>query len=369
MSNHIGIIVDPYEEHEPSGLAYVTAQYAYGIIQRAHNCTITLYTKSPFTLCELPSHVHNVIISKSLIGKNWFFLKKYFFHRSQLPDVLIFNMPLLPLILPKSLRTVVFCHEVLYEPDVSTFLTRMVHGVWRLLAFYTIRHARLVCTATYATAQEIEDTYRISRDKLRVIPHGIRHISDSVFPSKEFAHPYFLFVGRTKYKKNMHGTIEGFLRFKEQTECPHLLCLAGKTKDTPYLMRLLSEARERGLRDSIVRLGYVPEEKLLSIIKGATAFVFCSLAEGFGLPVPEAMSAGIPVITSDIPVLSEVAGGAALLVDPEDPNAIAEAMKSVALDEKLRITLREKGLKRAQAFQWNVAQDAFTTAVLDACTQ
>ncbi len=363
MKRCIGIIIDPYEEREPSGLAYVTAEYLRGLLERAPQYDYLVYTKEPFKLFPLPKNATNVIISKSLLGKNWYFLKEFFLNRKGFPDMLVFNMPLLPLLLPKSVTTAIYCHEVLYEPDTTKTLQRLMHGVWRMLAYHTVRHARLIFSATHATAAEVSETYRVSLETIHVVPHGIRPVPKTILEQTLFNHPYFLFVGRTKYKKNMHGIVEGFLRFKEQTGAPHLLCLAGRTKDTPYLMGLLTEAEGRGFGEAIIRTGYLPEDQLLAVFKGATGFLFCSLAEGFGLPIPEAMSVGVPVITSDIPVLAEVAGGAALLVDPYDPATIADAMEKIAVNPETRLKLIEKGFQQAEKYQWSTAQEAFVREI------
>lgn len=365
---HVGIIVEPYETAEPSGLAYVTVEYTRGLVALNSDARVTVYSKQPFNLFPLPVHARNVIVPKSLLGKNWYFLKQYLYARHELPDVLVFNMPLLPFFLPKALKTVIFCHEVLFESDISNFFSRVRNVIWRLLAHRTVSAAAVVCTATHATAKEVSETYGIPEADIRVIPHGIRTLPKEVAPKKDFGLPYFIFTGRTKYKKNMHGIIEGFLRFKERTGSPHVLCLAGRTKDTPYLMHWLSEAQRRGYGDAIVRTGYLPEPELLSAIKGADALVFCSLAEGFGLPVAEAMSMRVPVITSTIPVLAEVAGDAALLVDPKDPDAIARAMAAIAGDASLREELSRKGCVQAAQFTWFNAQRALQDAVNSAYT-
>ena len=99
-------------------------------------------------------------------------------------------------------------------------------------------------------------------------------------------------------------------------------------------------------------LGYLPEETLAVMYRLAGVFVFPSLYEGFGLPPLEAMASGTPVVTSNVSSLPEVAGGAALLVDPYDPVAIADGICKVLTDEGLRRDLREKGLARARQFSW-----------------
>jgi glycosyltransferase involved in cell wall biosynthesis len=100
-------------------------------------------------------------------------------------------------------------------------------------------------------------------------------------------------------------------------------------------------------------LGYMPEETLAALYRLASVFVFPSLYEGFGLPPLEAMASGTPVVTSNVSSLPEVAGDAAVLVDPYDPGAIADGIQRVLTDETLRADLRRKGLARAKQFSWD----------------
>jgi len=109
---------------------------------------------------------------------------------------------------------------------------------------------------------------------------------------------------------------------------------------------------ERALEGRVVHLGYVREEDLPALVSGAAALVYPSLYEGFGLPVLEAMACGIPVITSNVSALPEVAGDAALLVDPRSREAIAAAMRSILDEPRLRERLIEAGLRRASGFSW-----------------
>jgi glycosyltransferase involved in cell wall biosynthesis len=102
-------------------------------------------------------------------------------------------------------------------------------------------------------------------------------------------------------------------------------------------------------------LGYLPEETLAVMYRLAGVFVFPSLYEGFGLPPLEAMASGTPVVTSNVSSLPEVAGDAALLADPYDPAAIADAIYRVLTDESLRRDLRHKGLARAHQFSWEAS--------------
>jgi glycosyltransferase involved in cell wall biosynthesis len=107
------------------------------------------------------------------------------------------------------------------------------------------------------------------------------------------------------------------------------------------------------LTSAVHFVGVVPEEKLPSLYRGAEALVFASLYEGFGLPVLEAMACGTPVITSNTTAMPEIAGDAALPVDPTSVEQIAHAMDRIVSDEPMRRQLREKGLARAAQFSWN----------------
>ena len=105
-------------------------------------------------------------------------------------------------------------------------------------------------------------------------------------------------------------------------------------------------------RNGVVLTGYVGEQDKVALLGGAEALVYPSLYEGFGLPVLEAMACGTPVVTSDVSALPEIAGDAALLVDPRDPEAIASAMRRILGDEDLRRDLAERGSSRAAGFTW-----------------
>ncbi len=110
--------------------------------------------------------------------------------------------------------------------------------------------------------------------------------------------------------------------------------------------------RELGLTGRVIFLGYVPDQDMPALYSGATLLAFPSLYEGFGLPVLEAMACGAPVVTSAVSATAEIAGDAALLVDPQDTNAIAAATERLLCDDGLRADLRQRGLARARQFSW-----------------
>jgi len=162
--------------------------------------------------------------------------------------------------------------------------------------------------------------------------------------------PYFLFVGTVQPRKNVANIIAAFDELKQRTDLPHELLIVGKL-GWGYEPALA--ARDRAKAGAAVRfLDYAPQADLVHLYNATAALVWPSFYEGIGLPLLEAMACGAPVITSGRGSMRETVGDAALLVDPNAPEAIADAMERVATDVALRDDLREKGLRRAGEFSW-----------------
>jgi alpha-1,3-rhamnosyl/mannosyltransferase len=161
---------------------------------------------------------------------------------------------------------------------------------------------------------------------------------------------YFLCVGNVEPRKNVRRLIEAYDRMRAGARRGAPLVIAG---GAGWKNRAIHAAAATSPFAADIRLlGYVADADLPALMGGALAFVYPSLYEGFGLPVLEAMACGAPVITSNRSSLPEVAGDAALLVDPEDTAALAGAMARIAGDASLREDLRDRGLKQAQRFSW-----------------
>jgi len=206
--------------------------------------------------------------------------------------------------------------------------------------------------------------------RVTVVHHGVdhRHYHPSVGAGPFAEHPpYFVAIGARNDNKNQGRLLRAFARVCREP-CVHhsgvKLLFAGPWggEDLAWLER---ERRQLGLGASVQHIGYVPYAHLPSLYGNALAFVFPSLEEGFGLPVLEAMASGAPVITSERPSLREVAGDAALLVDPLDEGEIARALHAALERPELRTRLREAGYRRAQAFTWAKTAEA-TLAILRA---
>jgi glycosyltransferase involved in cell wall biosynthesis len=210
-----------------------------------------------------------------------------------------------------------------------------------------LKQAEHIICNSQATADDIINFWEIPARKITpiLLAYDQKHFSPS--PRQEEG-KYFLHLGRHDPHKNVARLIKAFAKLPD---LEYQLWLAGPPdkRYTPQLQQLVAEL---GLRDRAFFLDYIPYSQLPAIIRRATALVFPSLWEGFGLPVLEAMGCGTPVITSNCSSLPEVAGNAAILVAPTNINEMSEAMATLANDSNARSRLRELGLKRASQFSW-----------------
>ena len=152
------------------------------------------------------------------------------------------------------------------------------------------------------------------------------------------------------YRKNIPRLLQAFKLLGDVGQ--HLqIVLVGRLYG-PYVASVRSRVQELGLSKRVVFPGNLSPDEIRSLYRAATLFVYPSLYEGFGLPILEAMASGVPTVSSDRSSLPEVAGDAALLVDPENPEAIAHAMRRLIEDNELRQEMSRRGRERALSFSW-----------------
>jgi len=228
-------------------------------------------------------------------------------------------------------------------PCNSGLLKRLYFNV---LLRRACRKSRVVFTDTEYFRQRIIDWAGVAPEKVVNTACGVSEIFTPEGPDPGFAFPYVLCVSNRKPHKNEHNTLQGFARADIDPEIK--LVFTGDA--TPQLEQL---ARALGVGQRVAFAGRVSEPELAKLYRGARALAFPSLYEGFGLPVVEAMACGTPVMTSNISVLPETAGGAALLVDPHSVDEIAQGIELLLSDADLRAELIEKGLQRAKDFSWD----------------
>jgi glycosyltransferase involved in cell wall biosynthesis len=182
--------------------------------------------------------------------------------------------------------------------------------------------------------------------RIRVVPHGVSiPPSDPALAREKIV----LHVGAIQHRKNISRLVAAF----EQLDPGWRLILAGAAGfGAQEILRRINESPRRR---EIEILGYVADRRLAELYAQAAIFAFPSLDEGFGMPVLDAMAAGLPVLTSDRSATAEVAADAALLVDPVQTSAIAEGLRRMARDESLRQDLTRRGMDRAAQFTWEQA--------------
>lgn len=268
------------------------------------------------------------------------------------PDVVHFTNYLAPL--AAGAPYVVSFHDMSLSlfPQYHTLKKRVLTA--SLLASVA-RRARLVLTPSSSSQEDVIRLLGLDRHRVRRIPYAA---PDRFRPAEEgperlqtygIRPPYFLYVGTIEPRKNLPRMLRAFSRLTSKLP-DHRFVLVGQ-KGWKY-DELLREAARPELRDRLILPGYVPEADLPLLYTHAEAFVYPSLYEGFGFPVVEAMACGTPVLTSASSSLTEIADGAALLVDPHDESALASCLEALATDSALRADLRTKGLARVKEYSW-----------------
>jgi len=221
--------------------------------------------------------------------------------------------------------------------------------------------ANKIIAVSQSTKRDIIHLLGIDKGKIAVIfeasnlrMHSKKNddlLNSDILEKYSIKKPYFLYVGEKRPHKNLEGLIKAFAIFKEKYESRNIsLVLTGKKYSTYH--EYITTAEKFGIKDSLVFTGFISDEDLKTIYSEAEALLFVSFYEGFGIPILEAMECGTPVITSNISSMPEVAGDAALLVNPHNIKEIAEKMNNIANSEILRKQLIENGFKRVKEFSW-----------------
>jgi glycosyltransferase involved in cell wall biosynthesis len=224
---------------------------------------------------------------------------------------------------------------------------------FRFLVPRILNDSRLVVADSEHTRSDILEHYGVPAGKVKVIypgyDAGAFFCSEPNSSPRPPEDPYILYVGNLLPHKNLPRLLDAFTLLRRRRSCRLIIRGEGR----PAYARLLRERLETlGLRDVVTFAGYAGEDGLRRLYSDAVCLVLPSLGEGFGLPVLEAMACGTPVITASASSLPEVAGDAALMVDPYDALGLADAMYRTLTDNGLREDLRQRGLRRVAAFSW-----------------
>jgi len=260
---------------------------------------------------------------------------------------------------------VVTIHDLAFERMPETF-TRRGSFQLKLTVRRTAKKAARIATVSEYSRQDLLDIYKLPPEKVVVTYNGVES-SFTTQPSVQneveeirrrfgISRDFLLAVGSLQPRKNLVRLIRAYARLRSERQDfrPQLVIVGRKLW---LANEIFDEVKKQRWADDVILTGYVADEDLPALYRAARAFVYPSLFEGFGLPPLEAMACGTPVVTSDVSSLPEIAGDAALLIDPNDERALANALIEVVNNDRLRAELREKGIAQAKKFTWRDAAE------------
>ena len=307
------------------------------------------------------------------------------------PDVLFIPAHTLPIIHPR--KSVVTIHDIgfiynqqLYShkriESVSPAYVRLLNLLIKIITLgkygsnvfdyhlwstkFTLKHAKKIITVSKFSKKEIERTYPTDQNKIQVIYNGYddklyqpitkkfspqlaTNSINQILNKYDIKQPYIFYVGRLEKKKNISTLVEAYAIMREKYKnIKHKLVLVGSAShgfdEINYIIQ------EFNLNNEVILTGWMPEEDMPFIYYGATAFVFPSCYEGFGIPLLQAMACGTPIAASNISAISEIVEDSVLLFDPLDKKNMAEAIAKIIIDNDLQKGLIAKGQRRINYF-------------------
>lgn len=250
--------------------------------------------------------------------------------------------------------------------DMSYKLFSQYHPRRRVMMFnyfeHRMRNSDRIITISENSKQEIMELLKVPEEKIRVTYLGVsedyRQIHLDSEQKRFFQQTYgipetfLLYVGTIEPRKNLSRLIEAFSLFQKESTDNHNIKLVLAGGKGWLCSEIYARVQELKLENQVVFAGYIADEHLPYLYNMATAFVYPSLYEGFGLPPLEAMSCGTPVISSDTSSIPEVVGKAGILINPYNVTDLAEAISKVVLSSELQLELSRKGLQQAALFSW-----------------
>jgi len=237
--------------------------------------------------------------------------------------------------------------------------------VWRFFLFWSAHISRLLLAPSQATARDLKRYYRLPESKVRVALHGVESAFFGLAGRRQ-PERFLLAVSTLHPHKNLDALLRAFAVFRRRHPDFRLVVCGMHGFSAGELQKLRDSL---GLRDAVDFPGWIPREDLYGLFARAWAFLYPSLFEGFGLPVLEALAAGVPTACSAIEPLNSMAGEAALRFDPRDQEALLAAMCRITEDEALRRTLSGDGPARAAHFSWRFTAQTTLEALEDAAKE
>ncbi len=273
----------------------------------------------------------------------------------------VYHSPSPEKLLIEGPKIIVTIHDLIHLAYPQGHTSATIEATQRHMQEIVKKSAKIIC-CSQNTADDLKKYFDVSADKIRVIHQGVdknifyplsggeQGLAQDVLRARAIQEPFILFVGTLEPRKNLNNLLRAFFFLKERKKFSGKLVIVGMKgwmgESAAYFIEHL------GLKNDVICLGYVTDEELRVLYNKAQVFVFPSFYEGFGFPIVEAFSCGAAVITSNGSSCAEVAGEAALTVDPYQPKEIADAMAKILEDKDLSNILKQKALKRAEFFSF-----------------
>ncbi|MBI3624045.1 glycosyltransferase family 4 protein [Candidatus Saccharibacteria bacterium] len=273
--------------------------------------------------------------------------------------VLFYNFVSFPL--SSKTKSVVFIHDLSFVHYSNLLLSKNAKYLTRFVPL-SLKRASQIVAVSQSTKNQIVDCYKIAPSKISVIPPAVDTKVFAPRPDDQIksvmnkynlsTEKYILFTGTIEPRKNIAGLLEAYSQLPSELTKQYSLVLAGgKGWQDESILSKITELQHQNFK--IIQTGYVDDQDLPAVYSGASVFVYPSIYEGFGIPPLEAMACGVPVITSNKASLPEVTGKAALLIKPENPAEIAEAIQKILTDSVLANSLKAKGFDQVKKFSWD----------------
>lgn len=329
--------------------------------QAGESVQFVLYSNKPLTgdLAKLPKNWQSKVLHWAP-GRLWTQVRLSFEMLINPPDVLFVPSHVFPIIHPK--KTVMTVHDVaaMRFPDAYTGFQKW-YTLWA--AKFAVKHLWKIIVPSVFTKRELLTLRGLNSSKennIQIVYHGIdksfKKVTNAtkieqIFTKYNLKNKYFLSIGRLEYKKNTHRIIAAFNEFcdKSKTEKYDLVLIGSSGYGETKIEKIIQDS---SYSDRIIKLGTVAQEDMVYLLNAASIFVYPSLYEGFGLPILEAMSCGVPVIASTGSCLEEIGQDACLFVDPENVSSIADGMTVLIHDQDLRQQKIERGLVVIKKYAW-----------------
>lgn len=243
---------------------------------------------------------------------------------------------------------------------LGPFLYKFKYLAYKLAINSAVRRAKKVITVSEFTKKDLIEYFKIKKNKIAVTYEACDRINKNQFsvPENKFLEkhkidkPYILYVGNAYPHKNLEGLIDAYKEFKKRTNYSHQLILVGK--EDYFYRRLKQDTYSEGLLhdNSVVFFGFASQNNLAYLYSKASLYVFPSFIEGFGLPGLEAMSFGLPVLSSNTSSLPEIFGRAAKYFDPYDKKDLVNKINIILYNKKIQKSMSEEGYRQIEKFNW-----------------